>query len=307
MKIGIPRALLFYKYEKLWTTFFDELGIDYIISPETDREIVANGAKFAVDEACLPVKIFLGHIYYLLDKCDYIFIPHIENTNEGDLCLNFRAQLDLVKNTFRDYNPNILFYNVLWNKSHKEYKAFKKMGKFLGFKRSQIKYAYFMAKQAQISYEMYRAEEQSKLIESTTKKKVLIVAHAYNIGDKYIGEQVLTTLKELDCEPILAEYANEKQCCKLSLEVSKTLPWAYNKHLVGAIELFKDKVEGIVILTTFPCGPDSMVNEMILRKYKDKPILLLTLDEQDGSAGILTRLESFVDILNFRRESENEQ
>ena len=109
MKIGIPRALLYYKNEKLWTTFFDKIGVDYIISPETTREIVSNGSKFAVDEACLPVKIFLGHVYYLIDKCDYIFLPRIEKTSLGEMCMNFKAELDMVKNTFRDYNLKILY------------------------------------------------------------------------------------------------------------------------------------------------------------------------------------------------------
>ena len=40
-----------------------------------------------------------------------------------------------------------------------------------------------------------------------------------------------------------------------------------------------------------------MVNEMIIRRIKDRPILNLLLDSQDGNAGIETRLESFVDII----------
>ncbi len=302
MKIGIPRALLYYKYEKLWTTFLDGIGVEYIISPETNREIIDNGSKFAVDEECLPIKIFLGHIYYLLDKCDYIFLPRIEYTGMGEMCMNFKAQFDLVKNTFRDYNPQILFYNIAWNKWKNEYKAFKKMGKFLGKKRSQIKCAYYNAKQSQIAFEMFRNQTQENLLVESTKNKVLVVAHAYNVGDKFIGEQVISVLKSLDCDPILAEYADANKCINLSKNVTKTLPWAYNKHLVGAIELYKDKVDGMVILTTFPCAPDSMVNEMILRKFKELPTLMLTIDAQDGSAGVETRLESFVDILNFKKE-----
>ena len=89
---------------------------------------------------------------------------------------------------------------------------------------------------------------------------------------------------------------------RASKQLSATLPWAYNQHLVGAIALYKDQVDGIVLMTTFPCGPDSMVNELIVRKVKDKPILTLTMDTQDGSAGLETRLESFVDILQFKKE-----
>ncbi|MPN06691.1 hypothetical protein SDC9_153947 [bioreactor metagenome] len=53
-------------------------------------------------------------------------------------------------------------------------------------------------------------------------------------------------------------------------------------------------------MSAFPCGPDSMVDEMIIRKFNGIPILNLILDDQDGTAGLETRLESFIDILNFK-------
>ena len=64
--------------------------------------------------------------------------------------------------------------------------------------------------------------------------------------------------------------------------------------------MFKDRVDGIVLLTGFPCGPDSIVNDVIKREITDLPILYLLLDGQDGMAGVETRIESFIDILNFR-------
>ena len=46
-----------------------------------------------------------------------------------------------------------------------------------------------------------------------------------------------------------------------------------------------------------------MVNEMIIRRIKDRPILNLLLDSQDGNAGIETRLVSFIDFIRFRKEA----
>ena len=110
---------------------------------------------------------------------------------------------------------------------------------------------------------------------------------------------------EIPLPIIIAEYFDAYECIHSFKELSSTLPWGYNQHLVGAIAKYRDEVDGIVILTTFPCGPDSMVNEMITRKVKDKPILVLTMDTQDGTAGLETRLESYVDILNFKKEHAN--
>lgn len=302
MKIGIPRALLYYKNEKFWTTFFNEIGIEYIISPETNKEILTKGENVSIDETCLPTKLLLGHIDWLIGKCDYIFIPRVAYHRGMEMCTKFLAQTDLVSNTFRERNIKLLFYNVGDSKIYRERKAVIKMGKYLNVKRSQRKYAYIMAKQAQQYFEMFREQNQERILAESNKIKILLVAHAYNVDDKYVGEPVINTLKSLGCEPIIAEYLNEVKCINASREVSRTMPWAYNRHLLGAIELLKDKVDGIILLTTFPCGTDSMVNELIVRKYKDKPVITLTVDSQDGTAGMETRLESFVDIINLKKE-----
>ena len=76
-----------------------------------------------------------------------------------------------------------------------------------------------------------------------------------------------------------------------------------NRELLGSISKYHNDVNCIILLTAFPCGPDSMVNEMIIRRIKDRPILNLLLDSQDGNAGIETRLESFIDIIHFRKEA----
>ena len=47
---------------------------------------------------------------------------------------------------------------------------------------------------------------------------------------------------------------------------------------------------------------DSLVNEMIIRRVKDLPVLTLLIDAQSGTAGIETRIESFLDIIAFRSE-----
>lgn len=302
MKIGIPRALLYYKNEKFWTTFFDEIGAEYIVSPETDKEILRRGENLSIDESCLPAKLLLGHIDWLIGKCDYIFVPRVEFWRGYEMCTRFLAQTDLVYNTFRDRKIRLLYYNVDDRKPGGERKAVLKMGKFLKVKRSLRKEAYESAKQAQRFFEMFREQNQRQILEQSKKPKILLVAHAYNVGDKYVGEPVIKEIKALGCEPIIAEYENERECIRASLRVSRTMPWAYNRHLLGAIERLKDRVDGVILLTTFPCGTDSMVNEFIVRVYKGKPVVTLTADAQDGTAGMETRLESFVDILRLKKE-----
>jgi predicted nucleotide-binding protein (sugar kinase/HSP70/actin superfamily) len=56
MKIGIPRALLFYHFYALWKVFLENLGFEVILSPETNKKILEKGIDLTVDDACLPSK-----------------------------------------------------------------------------------------------------------------------------------------------------------------------------------------------------------------------------------------------------------
>ena len=87
MKIGIPRALLFYRYHVLWETFFRELGHEVIISPHTNKTLMDAGSHYAIDENCLSSKLFFGHVSALEGKCDAVFVPRIANYGkDGVMC-----------------------------------------------------------------------------------------------------------------------------------------------------------------------------------------------------------------------------
>ena len=110
MKIGLPKALLYYYYAPLWKAFFDELNVKYIESSDTTSKTLLLGKEKSIDEACLALKIYLGHIRELKDKCDYILVPRIFSLKKTEqVCTNFNCIYDLVRNTFKDIK--ILNYN----------------------------------------------------------------------------------------------------------------------------------------------------------------------------------------------------
>ena len=80
-------------------------------------------------------------------------------------------------------------------------------------------------------------------------------------------------------------------------KISPSLYWKYNQNLINGLLEYISKVDGVIYLSTFPCGPDSLANELTMRKIKDKPSINIILDEQEMGAGLYTRLESFIDIL----------
>ncbi len=111
LKIGMARALLYHKYHVFWEEFLKGLGVEVVISPETNKEIMNKGVNLVVDESCLSVKIYLGHVDYLKDKVDYLFMPRIVTLyKKEEMCVKFLAINDIVRNTFS--NIKILEYTI---------------------------------------------------------------------------------------------------------------------------------------------------------------------------------------------------
>lgn len=298
IKIGLPRSLFYYYDGNILISFFKNLNFDVIVSPQTNRLIVEEGMKYSNDEMCLSLKILIGHVSYLKDKCDYILIPRIDNYGINDqTCTNFLALYDIIKNLF---NINIINYNINLKNKETLLKGLWQIAKEFNINTKDIIMSYKKA----ISYDN---EIKNKLINSnysklySSKLKILLVGHSYNIHDDYIGTPLVKYLNKLDCEVLYSDYFNSKSTNKLSNKFSKELYWKYSKESIGSIKLVEDSIDGVIFLTTFPCGLDSLVNELIIRKLKI-PNINLVLDDINSLAGIYTRLESFIDILEQRRE-----
>lgn len=302
--IGIPKALLYYKYSELWTSFFEELGYEIIVSPNTSKKILEDGIKFSLDESCMAMKIYMGHVYYLIDKCDYILVPRLKCIKKHEkLCTNFSALYDLVNNIF---DKKLINYNVDVEHKEDELYAFVTMGLSLGFSYRKIVSAYHIAKEKEKMLKEREISKQKSIIASSNKIKILLAGHPYNLHDEFIGKQIENVLEKNNIEIIYSDKYNTKY---LEQEVKKISPknyWTYNKEIIGAISHYQELVDGIILITSFPCGPDSLSNEMILRNVKI-PITNLIIDEANSDTGLLTRIESFIDILEERRKNHGER
>lgn len=298
--IGIPKALLYFKYGDLWTSFFEELGCNVIISPNTNKKILDDGVKIMVDEACLPMKIYLGHINYLIDKCDYILVPRLKCIKKHEkLCTNFSCLYDLVSNIF---DTNIINYNVDVDNKEDELYAFTTMGITLGFSYHVTVNAYKNAKFKSDMLKQRRINKQKNTLATSNKIKILLAGHSYNLYDDMLGKKVINLLIDNNIEIIYSDCYDNKYLDKEVVKISKKNYWTFNKEIMASIIHYKDNIDGIILLTSFPCGPDSLSNEMIIRNI-DIPITEVIMDDNDSNTGLATRIESFIDILEERRKS----
>ena len=286
--------MFYYLNGDITVVFLKKLGIDVVISPKTTKKMIEDGMKYAPDEMCLSMKNYIGHVSYLKDKCDYILVPRIDNFYTfNQTCTNFLAARDIVNSIF---DVNVLDYNIDLNNKDTLKKGMFKLAGILGYKVNVISDAYLY------SVNKYKEKKKRLIMENlaklnSDKKKVLLVSHAYNTYDELIGKPIIKMLERENIEVIYSDLLDNSMCRKLSKNISSELYWKYSRESIGAYEMVKNRIDGVVFLSTFPCGLDSLVNQLLILKM-DKPYLNIVIDDMDADNGIDTRIESFSDIIN---------
>lgn len=301
LKIGIPRGLFYYQNRFMWKYFFEKINCEIVTSHKTNREIINLGLKYSNDEMCLSLKNYIGHVVSLKNKCDYILVPRIDNYGlKNQSCTNFLAAYDIVNNFF---DEKIINYNIDYMHRKTEKEAYLQLGKLLGktSRESTLAYKYAKIKSNKEKKKCY-IDSMNKL--NSLKTKILLVGHDYNFEDEMVGRPIIEYLKQENCEIIKCYELPEQLTNSLSTQVSKNLYWKQNRENIGSIPYCLNKIDGIILLSSFPCGPDSIVNELVLRRVKF-PILNLIVDDLSSFSGFETRLESFLDIVKNKNKSHS--
>lgn len=312
-RIGIPRALLYYRYGIAWQTFFEHLGLEVVLDAPSDRLTLETGDHLSVDECCLASKLFLGHVLALVERgVDVVFVPSIMGYGRFEtFCTKFQALPDLTVNAFAVAGKRVRVVSVRIDErgDESEEQAFIGLGQRFGASRKEAKRAWRAAVAAQRAYDGAMAHEQEALVKSIAKLPeadrpltILVAAHPYVSHDPFVGGVVEDALREQGACVLFADETDRARSLKRSYDFSHSIPWMVNRELIGSILALHEVIDGIVLMSAYPCGPDSMCDDAIERCIKGKPILTLTVDAQAGTAGVETRVESFVDILSYQKK-----
>lgn len=299
--VGIPRAMLYYRYGALWEAFFRELGVTFVLSPPGSRGILENGTKLAPDEGCLSLKMYMGHVEALIGRCERIFVPRYSNYGYTELfCTRYEGLYDQARNIFRSTGQRFVTCNIDAQKGSPEPKAFEQFGVELGFSARESRRAWREAARA-LEHQKKAEERAQKELAGKPGMKVLIAGHSYVLSDSYLGKPILDFLEAAGAVSLRADALEPDTARKACAKFSPTCRWLVSEEIVGGVLLWKEKADGIILVSAFPCGPDSMTNELLIRRIKGLPILTLVLDTQSGMAGVETRIESFLDIIRFQK------
>ncbi|MFY9173975.1 MAG: acyl-CoA dehydratase activase-related protein [Peptococcia bacterium] len=301
MKVGIPKGLLYCRYYPFFEHFFTRLGAEVISSPDTNKQIFNLGVKYCVDEACLPIKIFHGHVAYIKDECDLLLVPRIMRIKEKEfICPKFCGLPEMVKNSIPDMPP-VTTAPIYASSKDKLLKWAEETGRLVTTSRTKIQQAFNLAWLAQL--------EHSTGIDDKNRfpLKIALVGHPYCIYDSYINMNIIQKLHQAKIGLISEEAVSEKD---IDLEVQalyKKPFWTFARNSYGfAAHVAKTKkCHGIIYISSFACGIDSVVIELIKESIGDFPLLVLKIDEHTGEAGLDTRVEAFIEMLERSVYLEN--
>ena len=299
MTIGIPRAFLYYRYHHLWEAFFRALDCDVVVSPKTNRAIVEEGSRLALDETCLPLKLFLGHVASLAGRCDAVFVPRLMSRGrESEYCVRAFGLFDTAQSMF----PSLTILGASLDRAGEkaEEQLFLTVGKALGKRKTRSRDAYRAGRWAQDTHDVGAMTAQLRRMDEAGKK-ILLAGQPYLLHDGYVSGAILRTVEGLGGKILYSDRFDRTVCQKAAQALTPDCYWLLNKEISGAVERYRSQMDGVILLAAFPCGNDALMSEMIVRRTGDVPMIRLLLDEQQGEAGLQTRLESFMDMLAGRR------
>ena len=329
IKVGIPRALLYYQYYPMWKTFFEELGAEVVVSSPTTQTMLSKGSARVVAETCLPVKIFMGHVLSLVRKCDYMFIPAIRSVKSKVYnCSKYLGLPDMTKAVIPE-SPPILDIDIDINRGKRYlYQAIYQLGQRFTWNPLKVRRASIAAWQTHLNYRQLmssyeltppqaiarlfgspQTEPKTSLSHSdSTQTNIAIVGHPYLLYDEHINHRLIRRLEQANYRVLTPEMLTTEQLESATAKLVGRAYWTYEEEVVGAGGYYlKNGADGVIGIMTFGCGPDSLMMDTLHRqaaRLRTTPFMSLTIEEHTAEAGVVTRLEAFLDMIYRRKRGE---
>jgi predicted CoA-substrate-specific enzyme activase len=316
--IGIPRALMiFYQQFPLWRTFFEELGFNVIVSKESDKKLITTSLETITTETCLPVELMHGHIIDLIDRgAEYIFMPFIVNGKERKNNPTFNCNCPwiqtypfMVKSALRG---KIEESRLLVPSLH--FRFFEKalvpeliefFGSKFGFGEKEIRKAIYKADEVQTEFEKELITYGKTVLKNLPPdcRPAVLLGRPYNTSDPHLNLGLVEKLISQNVMPIPIDMLDLSEFN--IFESYRNMYWPNGQKMIAAAQ-YVAKTDGMyaVYLSNFRCGPDSFIWHYITEELKGKPFLHLEVDEHSADAGMVTRIEAFLESLKGSEKNE---
>ncbi len=302
--IGLPRTLFFFDHLPLWYTFLNELGFRVVLSSPTSKELFYLGLRENQAEACHPVKLAYGHIIDLLDKgVEQIFFPcevELPKVND-DLarthnCPYMQGAPYIMKAVFKDRAKFITPAIYMSGDRENLYSIMRETAAQLRVSKEMVKKAIPAANKAQRRF-LQSVQEEGKAIVSGLKeqKAIIVLGKSHHLYDEGQNMHISKILRKLGVLGIPFDFL-PLSGVTLPQEFSNIV-WRNTQDLLRAAVIAKELNLPCITLTNFGCGPDSFTLTYLEEILDGYPHLVIEVDDHSAEAGIVTRIEAFLDTI----------
>jgi predicted CoA-substrate-specific enzyme activase len=312
--IGVPKILNMWEFLPFWKAFLIELGFSPVFSDPTNKRTIREGVENIIVETCFPIKLTHGHILNILNKgFKQIFIPSVINlkrpsANVSDtfacpyaqsIVYTARASIDFQARGVHVLSPVVYFGGG------KEL-ALQNLVAFGGqIKRSKkdVQRAFSIAMEAQEVFSGNCARVGLNTLASLNQdeKAIIIIGRPYNSADQGANLNIHKKLMDLGMKSLPMDMLPDTGRAEADDDL-EGMYWGYGHKILRAAKAIKDRDNLFgVYITSFGCGPDSFITHFFKKAIGGKAFLQLEIDEHSADAGIVTRLEAFLDSMRNSR------
>lgn len=307
--IGIPRASLYFELFALWAPMWKRLGYDVIDSGPSTKRLLDKGVRKLTTEACVPVKLAYSHVLELVDKePDYVFLPSIlvlpDPFGSPESCSTCPYTQSLPYMVSSAVNARFLIPQINLSRERDGIpEGLEILVEELGVEKRDLRAAFQKGKQTFLEFKEALLARGEETMASGFKRAAVLIGKPYNIYDTFLNMNLVRHLARMGMMAIPYEFISRGR--ELD-ETWDSLPWRFNRDYikVAATVRENDRLYPVVV-SNFGCGPDGFALKHLEQILAGKPGLFVEFDEHRGEAGLVTRLEAFVDEVDSFLEKKS--
>ena len=303
--VGIPLALHSLEWGIFWSHLFSELGFTVLLSPRTNNKLVLAGVESMTAETCFPVKVFHGHVHYLLDRAEYLFLPNVidmptpEAHETGFFCPLVESSQYMVRAALEIPDQRLIRPTLYLKEGPRQVAESlpASLPADLRPPAAALERAVQQAWDRQHEFRRKLLQRGREVIEQMPPGEALwvVTGRPYNLHDERANLQLGRHLAKLGIRALPMDYL------EVETEDLSDFPMMYwgqgGKILRTAKRIARTPCWYGVHLTNFSCGADSFIEHFYRHILRKKPALVLELDEHSAVAGLLTRIEAFQNVV----------
>ncbi len=300
-RIGIPRALTTHSLFPLYSTFFAALGIEVVLSGVDPRGDLKSHSGF-----CLPAQIAHGAVLDLAQQdVRLVFMPQVARMPQYDsgkdsyLCPITQAGPYFLAKAFPNTQflaPVLDFTNLYAANAAMTEMAVRE----LGFSRELANEAWAAAVGEQTKADCTLIEIGRQALAqalAANKPAIILAGHSYNAFTPEASQSVGKKLSSMGVLVIPAD-------CLMPAGAGPTV-WHFANQILNAASLAKQHPNLFLLcVSNFSCTIDAFTQALLASELGSKPYLILEIDAHTADAGVQTRLEAFLDIVQNYRASQ---